>query len=117
MALVLIAVPGPVAALTLFSAKGAIGAALTQLATATGAGALLGKPMGRLLQLAQERLIGSEELAAVHKSAAAFRELLESGGRRLAEEAIAEASGLVMDRSDPLVGALECLRKQPEVSP
>ncbi len=116
LALVLIAVPGPVAALTLVSAKGAIGATLAQLATATGTGALLGRPMGRLLQLARERLIGSDELAAVHQSAAAFRKLLESGGRRLAEDAIAEASGLVMDHSDPLVGALECLRTQREVS-
>ena len=117
LAIVLIAVPGPVTALTLISAKGAIGAALTQLATAAGAGALLGRPIGRLTNLVEEKLLGSAEFSAVQDATISFRALLEANGRRLADDAAAEAAALVMNDRDPLARALEALRQPPEVQP
>jgi len=117
LTIVLIAAPGPVAALTLLSAKGAIGAAFTQLATAAGAGALLGKPLGRLTTLVEEKLLGSAEFDAVQTATTTFQALLEANGRRLTNDAIAEAGALVMDHDYPLAKALESLREPPEVSP
>lgn len=109
LAIVLIAAPGPVAALTLVSAKTAIGAALGQLLAATGAGAVFGKPMGRLLSIVQERLVGSAELAAVNQAAAALRDRLRAAGMDDVEAAVAEASALVLPEGDPLRYALEQL--------
>lgn len=117
LAVVLIAAPGPVAALTIVSAKTAIGAALAKLLAAAGAGALAGKPLGRLTAIVEERLLGSPELDAVHAGARIFLGLLESNVRRLAEEAVAEASALVLDSADPMADALSCFRDLPEVSP
>ena len=114
LAVVLIAVPGPAVALTLASAKAAIGAALTQLIAATGAGALLGRPMGRLVAVIEEKLLGSPEFDAVREATVAFRALLESTARQDAQRAITEATALVLDRNDPLVRALEVLREPPE---
>ncbi len=112
---VLIAAPGPVTALTLASAHGAIAAALVKLATASGAGAMLGKPIQRLTKLVEEQLLGTPEFDAVGQATAHFRSLLDAAGRRLAELALADASALVMDSHDPLVTALACLRNPPEV--
>jgi hypothetical protein len=116
LAIVLIAVPGPVSALTLVSAKGAIGGALAQLLTATGAGAVLGKQLGRLVAVVQEKLLGSPEFDAVRSAADGFRGRLESAGRVPAEEAVAEAEALVIPADDLLKSALEDLREPPEVS-
>ncbi len=110
LVIVLIAVPGPVAALSFVAAKGAIGAALTQLAAATGAGALLGKHLGRLGTVIRERLLGTPEFEAVQAAAAAFRGQLETAGRELAAEAVTEASSLVMEEQEPLTVALRALR-------
>lgn len=115
LALVLIAVPGPVAALTLASAKGAVGAALTQLATAAGAGAVLGKPLGRLIALAQEQLLGSAEFDAVQESADTFHSLLTAVGQRLVSNAVAEGHTLVIEPNDPLATALDKVRYLAEV--
>lgn len=114
LAIVLIAVPGPVTALTLVTAKGAIGAALGHIVTATGAGALLGKHAGRLAGAVQEKLMGSSELDAVRAAANDFREHLESAGRQLVDDAVAEASALVLGRGEPLAPALEVLRNPPK---
>jgi len=115
LAIVLIAVPGPVAALTFVTAKVAIGSALAKLAAATGAGALLGKPLGRLVEVTHEKLLGSAEFDAVGAAAGAFRTHIESIGRRFAESAAAEAQQLVLPVEHPLVEALEHLREAPEV--
>jgi hypothetical protein len=114
LAILLIAVPGPVALLTLATAKGVIGAALGELAAAAGAGAVLGKPMGRLAAVVRERLLGSREFDAVQEATDAFRSLLESTGQRLVDSAIAEASGLVMRPDEAVTGALETLREPAE---
>jgi len=115
LALVLIAVPGPVAALTILSAKGAVGGALAHLATAAGAGAVLGKPMGRLLALAQEKLIGSEEFEAVKEATDAFDRLLAASGQGLANDALSEGRALVLEPTDTLAIALGALRNLSEV--
>ena len=114
LAVILIAAPGPVAALTLVSAKGAIGAALTQLVTAAGAGAVLGKPTGRLVSVIQEQLVGSAEFNAVLTATSGFHALLRADGAQQIEEAVAEASSLVLDVTDPLAAALGTLRDAAE---
>jgi len=114
LAVVLIAVPGPVAALTLTSAGGAIGAALTKIAAAGGAGALFGKPLGRLSAALTEKLMGSPELDAVRDAAAAFCDRLAAFGRDRADAALREAQALVMRKNDPLAQALEAVRQVSE---
>lgn len=115
LAVVLIAVPGPISALTFVAAKGAMWAALTQLATAAGAGGLLGKHMGRLMTIVYEKLLGSPEFDAVHAASDGFRGRLESVGRTFVDEAVLEATALVMPCDDPLASALGKLREPPEV--
>ncbi len=114
LAVVLIAVPGPITALTLVSAKGAIGAGLAHLAASTGAGAVLGRHIGRLSAVIQEKLLGSAEFEAVQASAAAFRGLLEDAGRELVAAAADEAAAYVMPSGDRLTAALEVLRNGSE---
>lgn len=113
--IVLIAAPGPVSALTLVAAKGAIGAALGNLLAASGAGALFGKPLQRLVATAQEKLIGSTEFNAVQESAAAVRSFIDTQGRRLADAAVGHAANLVLSEGDPLIEALETLRSTAEL--
>jgi hypothetical protein len=110
IAVVLVAVPGPVTVLTLVAAKGAIAGALGPLAMATGAGALFGKQFGRLVKVVEEKLVGSREFEAVREAASGFRALLEEQGRRIADEAIDEARGLVLPPDDELASSLETLR-------
>ena len=94
------------AALTLASAKGAIGAALAKLAYAAGAGALFGKHVGRLSQIIHEKLLGSPQWDAVQASAADFRAAIRSAGLARAQQAIAEADAYVMHDDNPLASAL-----------
>ncbi len=110
LTVVLIAAPGPVAALTLLSAKGAIAGALSQLVVATGAGALFGKAAGRMTTLVQEKLLGSPEFDAVQQTTAAFRTRLESHARGLVDAAMAEAAALVLPPDDSLLNALSTLQ-------
>lgn len=114
LAFVLIAVPGPVAVLTLASAKGAVAAALTQLGAAAGAGAALGKPTGRLIAIARERLLGSKEFDAVQEAAAGFQSLLAASGQNLVSDAVAEGRALVLESNDPIATALAGLRRLAE---
>ncbi|MGD2110270.1 MAG: hypothetical protein PVI86_12890, partial [Phycisphaerae bacterium] len=114
LALVLIAAPGPVAALTLVTAKGAVGAALSQLAVAAGAGAALGKPMGRLMAVTREKLFGSPEFDAVQESVKALHKLMVSYGTRLVARTMAECEALVLSPSEPLLSALDELRRLAE---
>ena len=57
--------------------------------------------------------MGSSELDAVRAAANDFREHLESAGRQLVDDAVAEASALVLGRGEPLAHALEVLRNPP----
>jgi len=110
LAVVLIAVPGPVTALTAVAAKGAIAGALTQLLTATGAGALVGGPLTRFASVVQEKLIGSPEFNAVQIAVGAFRARLHAMCAQMNDRALSEAAALVLASDDPLVHALEALR-------
>ncbi len=110
LAIVLVAVPGPVTALSLIAAKGAIGAALTHVLTAAGLGAVFGKHVGRLTEVIREKLVGSPEFDAVRQAAGRYRLALESAGRETARAALDQASALVLPTGDPTRAALETLR-------
>ncbi len=114
LAVVLIAVPGPIAALTLVSAKGALAGALAHLAASTGAGALVGKHMGRLALVIQEKLLGSPEFEAVQAAAHSLQGLLMRAGKELVTDVLTEAEAYVMPEHDALGTALETLRRTAE---
>lgn len=116
LAVVLIAVPGPITALTLLSAKGAVGLALTELLAATGAGALLGKQIKNFTAVIQEKLIGSPEFEAVQEAGATLRELLETTGRAAVADVVNEATTYVMPADDPVAAALETLQREMEAA-
>jgi hypothetical protein len=78
---------------------------------------VLGKPVGRLIAVIQEKLLGSPEFDGVRNAAGAFRALLEANGRRLVEQAMSEASALVIAQDDPLLGALDILCQTAELTP
>lgn len=117
LAVVLVAVPGPLAALTVISAKGALGAALGPLVAASGLGAILGKPFVRLMELTREKLLGSPEFDAVHAAAGTIRGHLEAEAHALIREGLDEAAALVLPANDPLHKALDLLRRLAEESP
>ncbi len=105
-AVVLIAVSGPVTALTLPAAKLALSGALSTLLTSAGAGALAGGPLGRFVNLAQERLIGSPEFDAVSKAIDEIRNEISAFGEAVASESYAKAQQLVIPSEDALLKAL-----------
>jgi hypothetical protein len=115
LAVVLVAVPGPVTALTLVSVKGALGGALAELLAATGVGAVFGKRVKHLTSVIQEKLLGSPEFAAVQDAATDFHRVLEEAGLDSIGVAVDEAEALIMPADDPLVGALETLRQETEM--
>lgn len=106
LAIVLIALPGPVTAVTLVAAKGAVGAALSQLLTAAGVGAALGRHFSRLTSVAQEKLIGCPEYDAVHRAATNYQGRLESAGQRISDHALAQSDALLLAPDDPVGMAL-----------
>ena len=110
LAIVLMAAPGPISVLTFAAAKTAVGAALGKLAVLSGAGAVFGKHAGRLVDIVQEKLLGSPEFDAVRRAAGSFRENFVRHGAHLLEETVAEAKALVLAADDPLLEALERLR-------
>jgi hypothetical protein len=114
LAVVLVAVPGPVTALTLVAAKAALGAALPQWLAAAGLGAVLGRHAGRLAEVFREKLIGGPEFDAVRQAADRFRVLLESAGRDLVQARLAEAEALVLSADDALHVALDRLARAAE---
>lgn len=116
LAVVLIAVPGPLTALSLISVKGAIGAALTELIATAGAGALVGKHAKHLVSVIQEKLLGSPEFEAVQNAAALFHTQLEDLGRDLVAAAVDEAAAYVMPEGDPLALSLETIRTHAEAT-
>lgn len=114
LAVLLVAVPGPLAALTVLSIKSALGAGLGSLAGATGAGALFGKHFGRLVEVVRERLVGSSEFTAVQRAAGQFREGLASFAQGQVTWALTEAERLVLHDDEPLHKGLRALRDAEE---
>lgn len=114
LAIILIAVPGPITALTAVGAQAALGAALSHLLAATGAGAVFGKQIGRLVAVAQERLWGSAEFTAVQHESKGLCRLLEDAARKRMAAALHAAEELVVPQSEPVHRALESVREAAE---
>ncbi|HEY3246430.1 MAG TPA: hypothetical protein VGM03_24045 [Phycisphaerae bacterium] len=110
VAIVLVAVQGPVAALTLPAAKAALAAALGKLLGAAGAGAAAGRPLRRFIDVTYEKLLGSPEFTAVKDSAENYRQLIVAYARGRADLIIAAAEQNVLQRGDGLRAALEGIR-------
>lgn len=108
---VLIAVQGPVAALTLPAGAAALSAALGKLAVAAGAGAVAGKQVGRLARVIQERLHGSAEFEAVKRATESYRRVLSDHAAACADRLMMQAEQLVLQPQEPLCQALEALRR------
>lgn len=106
MLIVLIAVPGPITALSLAAAKGALAGAFTELATAAGAGALFGKQLGRLIDVAREKLIGCAEYERVKSIGEALEREIGIEIDRMAGESLEEAEKLTLTRENALIAAL-----------
>lgn len=109
LAAALIAVPGPITALTIATAQTAVGAALSKLLFASGAGALFGKQFGGLYGVLRERLIGTEEFRRVETAAGELRAPFVSYSARLQADAAAACTSLYPDEGAAVLGALEAL--------
>ncbi len=107
LAIVLIAVQGPVGALTGPAAIGAIWGSAGKLAAMAGTGALMGKQAGRLMSVVREKLIGTTEFTAVTRAAADFVATVTALGEELAAQHLDQARDLVIGPDEPLLAALE----------
>lgn len=104
--IVLAAVAGPIGALTWGAAKAAIVGGLGTLAASAGVGAAAAKPVGRLVSVVQERLLGSPEFNAVQNAAQEFVATAAAHGDAIAEATLAAARKLVLPGESALTAAL-----------
>lgn len=111
-AAILIAVPGPVAALTPAIAAGALKAGLLKLGAAGVFGAVSGRPLARLTEIIREKLLASPEFNRVRETAEGMRRLIEEHGRAAADHLIREARRFTLTSSDPLRQALGILSRR-----
>jgi len=111
-AAILLAVPGPLAALTPAIAAGALKAGLLQLGAAGAFGAISGRPLARLTEIIREKLLASPEFNRVREAAESMRRLVEEHGRAAADRLSREARGFTMAPADPLRQALEVLSRR-----
>ena len=72
--------------------------------------------MARLTAVIHEKLLGGAEYNAVQEATASFRARIEAAGRGFVDEAVTEASCLVMRRDEPLTQALQTVRDAREGS-
>ncbi len=105
-AVVLIAVPGPLTALSVIAAKGALAGAMSHVLGAAGLGAILGKNLTRLVEVVREKLIGSPEFNEVLSAAGEFRAEIAAALRSAESGLVAEAQALTLPTGDPLHHAL-----------
>jgi len=105
--IVLVAVQGPIAALTLPAAKAALAGALGHILGLAGGGALAGRHLHRLVDVAHEKLVGSVEFNAVQDAAENYRQVIADYARQLSERCAESAQRRVLRRGDPLRAALE----------
>ena len=103
---VLIAVPGPLTALSVIAAKGALAGAMSHVLGAAGLGAILGKNLTRLVEVVREKLIGSPEFNEVLSAAGEFRAEIAAALRSAESGLVAEAQALTLPTGDPLHHAL-----------
>jgi hypothetical protein len=108
-AIVLVAVSGPVTALTWPLISVALGKAVGALLASAGAGAVAGKPLTRLLAVIQEKLLGSAEFEAVGEALEAYRQAISQFGRTAAGQCLSHARALVLPEDDELTHSLTVL--------
>jgi hypothetical protein len=109
VAAILVAVPGPMAALTPVIAAGAIKAGLIKIGAAGLFGAIGGRSVARLVEIVREKLLASPEFNEVHASAERFRQLLEEHGQAAVRELEQSARQLTLAEGEPLLDALRTL--------
>lgn len=112
VAAILIAVPGPVAALTPVIAAEAIKAGLVKIGAAGLFGAFGGRSMVRLFEIVREQLLASAEFNEVRTAAERFRQLLEEHGQAAAHHLEQAARQLTLAPGDALSEALRIVRDQ-----
>lgn len=110
-AAILIAMPGPIAALTPLIAAGALKAGLLKLGAAGAFGALSARPLARLTEIIREKLLASTEFNRVREAAESVRRLIEEHGRAAADYLSQEARAFTVPPDDPLGQALEVLSR------
>lgn len=110
-AAILVAMPGPIGALTTIAAAGALKAGLLKLGAAGVFGAISGRPLARLTEIIREKLLASPEFNRVREAAESMRRLIEEHGRAAADHLSQEARGFMLPSTDPLRQALEALAK------
>ncbi|MGQ9651228.1 MAG: hypothetical protein ACUVXJ_14055 [Phycisphaerae bacterium] len=110
-AAILIAVPGPIAAMTPVIAAGALKAGLLKLGAAGAFGALSARPLARLTEIIREKLLASTEFNRVREAAESMRRLIEEHGRAAADYLSQEARTFTLAPEDPLRQALEVLSR------
>lgn len=110
----LAAVPGPMTALTLISAKGALAGGLSQLLAATGLGALFGKQLAGFSAIVQERLLPSRQFQDLQNAAGALRNLIEADTNKSVQRVLNEARAMIIPQDNPLRRALKTLRDASE---
>jgi hypothetical protein len=109
---ILVAVPGPVAALTPVIAAAALKAGLLKLGAAGAFGAVSGRPLARLAEIVREKLLASPEFNRVREAAENMRRLIEEHGQAVADRLSRRAGDLVLKEGDPLRQALEVLSRK-----
>jgi hypothetical protein len=107
IAAILVAVPGPVAALTPVIAAGAIKAGLVKIGVAGVFGAVGGRTVARLVEIVREKLLVCPEFNAVHSAAETLRQLLDEHARAAAGQLEGAARQLTLAQGDPLLAAME----------
>ena len=107
IAAVLVAVPGPIGALTPLLAAGAIKAGLVKIGVAGAFGAAGGRSMVRLVEIVREKLLASPEFNAVRAAAEAFRACLDEHAQAAARQLEQSARNLTLTEGEPLWQALE----------
>jgi hypothetical protein len=115
IAAILVAVPGPVAALTPVVAAGAIKAGLVKIGAASVFGAFGGRSIARLIEIVREKLLASPEFNDVRTAAERVRQLLEEHGQGAARELEMSAGRLTLAPGEPLLEALRVVRDQENV--
>ncbi len=108
-AILLVAVSGPLWALTLPAIKAALVGALGTLAASAGAGAVGGPALGRLVAVVHEKLLGSTEFEAVQAATDQYREIVARVGRQSADNSFSTAAELVLPEDDDLAAALSAV--------
>lgn len=111
IAAILVAVPGPLTALTPIIAAGAIEAGLVKIGAAGLLGWVGGRSVARLVEIVREQLLASPEFNAVNTAAESLRLLVDEHGQSAARELEQSARNLTLPAGDSLLAALEVMAR------